>query len=303
MHQLLAKTMLPRDAQLSIENTFSRKAINKMIRKDLESSNEVIAKVSQGVKLVNKWMSKEFYPKKQARVDQLNNLDIELLVMDIFIVSCVCQTEELFTSIAGMTASKLGFDYKADGIHTAAELLAVLCETDFYDIFKSGQSGSLYVKCNWQLDSRIITYIQQSKYLPPLVVKPRKISKTGNRTNSYLTMSDSLILNNNHHRDPIATDVIDTQNRVELSLDKDFLCSVDEVPNKELDTVAKREAWDQHVKQSREMYRLLLDYPKIYQDNKYDKRGRLYCSGYHVCLLYTSPSPRDATLSRMPSSA
>ena len=24
---------------------------------------------------------------------------------------------------------------------------------------------------------------------------------------------------------------------------------------------------------------------------------------YHPCLLYTSPSPRDATLSRMPSSA
>ena len=25
--------------------------------------------------------------------------------------------------------------------------------------------------------------------------------------------------------------------------------------------------------------------------------------GFNVCLLYTSPSPRDATLSRMPSSA
>ena len=24
---------------------------------------------------------------------------------------------------------------------------------------------------------------------------------------------------------------------------------------------------------------------------------------YYICLLYTSPSPRDATLSRMPSSA
>ena len=24
---------------------------------------------------------------------------------------------------------------------------------------------------------------------------------------------------------------------------------------------------------------------------------------HHICLLYTSPSPRDATLSRMPSSA
>ena len=27
------------------------------------------------------------------------------------------------------------------------------------------------------------------------------------------------------------------------------------------------------------------------------------CKEYYVCLLYTSPSPRDATLSRMPSSA
>ena len=26
-------------------------------------------------------------------------------------------------------------------------------------------------------------------------------------------------------------------------------------------------------------------------------------AGYNACLLYTSPSPRDATLSRMPSSA
>jgi len=26
-------------------------------------------------------------------------------------------------------------------------------------------------------------------------------------------------------------------------------------------------------------------------------------AGYHVCLLYTSPSPRDRTRSRMPSSA
>ena len=35
-----------------------------------------------------------------------------------------------------------------------------------------------------------------------------------------------------------------------------------------------------------------------------DERGILLTIGYLVvCLLYTSPSPRDATLSRMPSSA
>ena len=31
--------------------------------------------------------------------------------------------------------------------------------------------------------------------------------------------------------------------------------------------------------------------------------NRSICSYFHSCLLYTSPSPRDATLSRMPSSA
>ena len=31
--------------------------------------------------------------------------------------------------------------------------------------------------------------------------------------------------------------------------------------------------------------------------------GKIYASTVRGCLLYTSPSPRDATLSRMPSSA
>ena len=37
----------------------------------------------------------------------------------------------------------------------------------------------------------------------------------------------------------------------------------------------------------------------------YPDAGRFWatCDKYQVCLLYTSPSPRDATLSRMPSSA
>ena len=48
----------------------------------------------------------------------------------------------------------------------------------------------------------------------------------------------------------------------------------------------------------------------LYVENTYEKRWYLdgnvkYFTGKHIplCLLYTSPSPRDATLSRMPSSA
>ena len=34
-----------------------------------------------------------------------------------------------------------------------------------------------------------------------------------------------------------------------------------------------------------------------------DPQTRVACETLSTCLLYTSPSPRDATLSRMPSSA
>ena len=33
------------------------------------------------------------------------------------------------------------------------------------------------------------------------------------------------------------------------------------------------------------------------------REGKLNIKEAYICLLYTSPSPRDATLSRMPSSA
>ena len=36
---------------------------------------------------------------------------------------------------------------------------------------------------------------------------------------------------------------------------------------------------------------------------KFELNGKIYPSVMVPCLLYTSPSPRDATLSRMPSSA
>ena len=39
------------------------------------------------------------------------------------------------------------------------------------------------------------------------------------------------------------------------------------------------------------------------QENNLDDWSEFIRLEYNICLLYTSPSPRDATLSRMPSSA
>ena len=40
-----------------------------------------------------------------------------------------------------------------------------------------------------------------------------------------------------------------------------------------------------------------------YYESKSGRRWVIYNGEVEACLLYTSPSPRDATLSRMPSSA
>ena len=63
---------------------------------------------------------------------------------------------------------------------------------------------------------------------------------------------------------------------------------------------------------SRQFYDTQFDFPKFQADEYADKfllgvsvrmRRPLYVSALHPCLLYTSPSPRDLSTSRMPSSA
>ena len=44
-----------------------------------------------------------------------------------------------------------------------------------------------------------------------------------------------------------------------------------------------------------------LPYCRMISEDKKNIKNWMRCGG--TCLLYTSPSPRDATLSRMPSSA
>ena len=46
---------------------------------------------------------------------------------------------------------------------------------------------------------------------------------------------------------------------------------------------------------------LITGYP--FKSDKYTDYGIKLARGINVCLLYTSPSPRDRTRSRMPSSA
>lgn len=286
------------------EYRFNRKHIDGKIRQAIEADPAIKAKITQGVELIEAYMAGQYYDSKMRRIAQLEHLDLPTLVMDIFTGIAYVLKPELFTSVTAQMASRLKFSDKAEAITTVAELLAVLCVTDAFDIIKQGKLDSLMVMSRITLPESLLVFIENSIHLPPMVCEPKEL--TSNFTSGYLTHNDSLILGSgNSHDGDICLDVLNTINRVALKLDTDFLSQVEEEPNeitpekiiakamkngKHLSMADAKERvrlalenWDNFKTQSYEMYRLMVQQGnKFWLTHKVDKRGRIYSVGYHI---------------------
>lgn len=282
--------MTPHDRQLAIEHTYSRKFIDTYIDKEIRDNPDMEAKVQQGVQLLETYRSHFYettrqgqvvpYESKNVRMAQIADLELEPLVRAIFVGVAYCQTPELFTSITAQLASRLDFDDRRDSILTVAEMTAVLCETDAFDILKPSPEASLLIQSLIPLSQQLLDYVVRSAYLPPMVCPPQEV--THNFESGYLTHNDCLILGKkNGHDGDICLDVINKQNAIPLKLDLDFLCNVEEEPTFDLDGAPKIQNWSEFKQRSYEMYRLIKD-QTFYLTNKVDKRGRLYAQGYHI---------------------
>lgn len=298
--------------QEEIEQRFNRKLIDARIREFIENDPNMIAKAVHGIQLLQEYMGKTYsYGSKNVRIAQLKGIDVEELVIKLFIGIAYCQTNVLFTSITAQLASRLGMDDKRDSIVTIAEMLAVLCATDAFDINKESAMASLMVISRIPLPEELIECINNSLYLPPMVCEPLELES--NYSSGYLSHKDSLILGKgNHHDGDICLDVLNRINKIPLKLDMDFLCTVAEDPNSEFtlekvhqsanekgevitDAVARErlhkqiENWYAFKGQSQQFYLLMHRMGnEFYLTNKVDKRGRIYCSGYHISTQGTA---------------
>lgn len=274
--------MLPKDLQTSNEYRYAKQHIDRYIRNEITSNPSIQEKICQGVTLLAHWVSQEFYASKQRRLAQLKNLDFEALVVDIFVGIAYCQTPELFVSVTSQLAGRLGFDDKQDSIKTVAEVVAILCATDAYDIVQEGAHSSYFIQSRLPLSAELVDSVARAGYVPPMVCEPADV--TNNFESPYLTFNECQILGKgNSHSGDICLDVINTQNKVALSLDMYFLTTVSEEPKQALDTAEKLHLWKSFVKQSQEVYIMLLKQGNCFWlTNKVDKRGRLYAQGYHV---------------------
>ena len=298
-------SMLQVIRQEAVEKRYNRKHIDQYIREALLGSADMQGRIAHGVALIEAYKAKRYYDSKDARIAQLEGLDLTALVTDIFVGVAYCQKEELFTSVSAQMAARLKFSDKAEAIKTVAELMAVLCGTDAFDINKASAMSSLMVQSRIPLEDKLIEFIINSQYLPPMLCEPLEL--TSNYSSGYLTHTDSVILKGyNHHDGDVCLDVLNIVNRVALKLDTDFVGSVEENPNEAftvdrakdaaaekgvylteaqaLDTVAKQiENWNRFKGQSYEFYLLMATQGnEFYLTHKVDKRGRIYASGFHI---------------------
>jgi hypothetical protein len=131
-------------------------------------------------------------------------------------------------------------------------------------------------------DEELMKFIQNSRYLPPMVCLPLEL--TDNYSSGYLTHKDGLVLGKaNNHSGDLCLDVLNTMNRVALSLNTDFISKVEEEPTFELVTTEQMHQWNIFKRQSYATYLTLAKNGNcFYLTHKVDMRGRIYSQGYHV---------------------
>jgi hypothetical protein len=264
------------------EERFSRKHIDAKIRKEILDNPFMVDKIDQGEQLVKDWLQGQYYDSKMLRLAQLKDLDIRLLVLDLFIGVAYFQLPELFNTVSAQMSARLKLSDKVEAITTVAELLATLCATDAFDIEKASKQASLTLVSRIPLSENLVAYIEGCQFLPPMVCEPLEL--THNYSSGYLTHNDSLILGSgNHHDGDICLDVLNTMNKVALTLDLEFLCSVEEEPTFDLDDQEKTDQWNAFKRQSYRFYSLMEQQGnRFYFNHKVDKRGRIYSCGYHL---------------------
>jgi hypothetical protein len=211
------------------------------------------------------------------------------------------------TSLAALVMQCLSVSKleRRQAIQATAEVIALVSKTGLFSIEKGEEIWMVY--SNIQLPLEVIEHLDQTSYLPPLITKPKVIRK--NMDSGYLTYeSESQILGHktNRHEEWISLDVINTQNQIPLQLCEDFVAVYQEEtpdfllddygnPRRKWEVVKAEVNWHRYKRQVSYFQSLLSGFGnKFYMVTKVDKRGRLYCSGYH--LSYQGTSYRKASI-------
>lgn len=260
-----------------VEQQFNRLLVDKKIKEYLLENHS--SYITSSVELFNVWINGNYYESKNIRLNTLKELDITELVTKVLVCTTHCQREELFTSVSAQLAGVVGFSDKPDALKTIAEVLAVICESDAFDILKN-DSGRLVLISRLQLSKELEVFVENTMYLPPMLVKPVEVKS--NTDTGYLTFKDSLILGKgNYHGGDVCLDAINIANSVPLKVNVDLVSKYEMKPTFDVNTPEQKEQWSRFkFMVYRVMALLASNDNEFWLTHRVDKRGRLYSQGY-----------------------
>lgn len=140
------------------------------------------------------------------------------------------------------------------------------------------------------LTGDVLEEIEMYQYPLPMLVEPKELKD--NRDTGYLTRKDSVILKKNHHDEDVCLDVLNKLNRTKLRMNMNIVAFIQN-SWRNLDKPKPDETRDDFKKRQRAFAKydatakdvaahLAITGGEFYLTHKYDKRGRIYCQGYHV---------------------
>jgi len=280
--------LISRLEQVIMEDTYGKHNNNTRILEDIKTGLD--KPIAKAIGFIKEYFEGTYWDSKNERIAKIKHLEPAEIINRILLVVIPNDHSISYQQVVAPLAAYLNESIKDvfDAVRTAAELVAVVCYSDLYDVIpaKSSESGSLMLRSNVQLSKETKIKLDKTKYLPPLIVPPNTI--TSNKSSGYLTKEDSVILGKgNHHTMPLALDVLNILNNIKLSLDIRSLEYAEE-SKKPLDTKEKRDNHQRMAETSVEVYNEMLNKGnEFYITWKYDKRGRVYSAGYHITVQGT----------------
>ena len=174
----------------------------------------------------------------------------------------------------------------ADNCQHAVDLLLKCAELDLIDYDDRFQT--FIVK--YMLDEQTQLELDQYQFPLPMVVKPKHLTK--NTQSGYLLTKSSIILKDNHTNDDVVLDHINRMNQVNFchnmtvaSMVQNEWSGLDKPKEDETkqDYEKRVRAFQKYDRVARDVLDLLTQNGNsFYFTHRYDKRGRIYCQGYHT---------------------
>ena len=122
--------------QRYVEQTFSKRNINQHILNDIQGEQHICDLITEAAQRLKQWVHEPHYKSKVERLSELHTANFEDIVKDILCVTVTVTEPSRFANVVGMVTEALRMSNKIHGVKTAAEILAILSEYDFFDLFR-----------------------------------------------------------------------------------------------------------------------------------------------------------------------